>query len=101
MARGKRFTHREFVYTGNHPNGTNTVYENGQQALMQHIGVKVDSQGINQYNLFGDLAGAREFDKDAAIVKNGFRIQLIKASSKDGGSFGYEFTHVYRVEQVQ
>lgn len=99
MARGKRFTHREHVYTGNHPNGTNTVYEDGQQALMRHIGVKIDSQGINQYNLFSDLFEAREFDKNATIERGGFRIGLVRASRKDDG-FGYEFTHEYRVERV-
>lgn len=100
MARGKRFTHRENVYTGNHPNGQNTVYQNGQQALMQFIGMAIDPQGINQYNLFGSLYEAREFDSDATIDHNGYRIGLIEARTNDENSFGYTFTHVYRVETI-
>lgn len=98
MARGKRFTHREFVYTGNHPNGTNTIYENGQQALMQHIGLSAD----DAYEVFGKLSEARHFDgKSATIEENGYQIGVIQAVIEEENGFGYTFRNVYRVEQVQ
>ena len=101
MARGKRFTHRENVYTGNHSAGHNTVYENGQQELMRYIGMPIDAEGINQYNFFGNLAERIEYEgRDASVEYNGYRVTRIKASATERDSFGYEYTHVYRVEKL-
>lgn len=101
MARGKRFTHREWVYIGNHPAGENNVRENGKQEVMQHIGMPIDAEGLNQYNFFGNLAERIDYDgPDAFVEYNGYRVTRIKASATERDSFGYEYTHVYRVEKL-
>jgi len=100
MARGKRFFHREFVYTGNHSAGENTVYEDGITPLMQYVGLDTDKMNEDWF-LLGDLYDAEQRDgKGAAIVVNGYAVSIVKSWQSRRDSFGYTYEHTYRAERL-
>lgn len=84
----KHFTHREWHYTGNHPNGQNHVYEDGKAALLKALGLSPsEDAAIELWNL-----------SDGQPHKMGGRlVQITKSRTVSRDSFGYETKTVYSI----
>lgn len=91
MARAKLIKHTEWHYTGNHPNGQNTIYEDGETELMQLLGLRND--GDNKYIVAGEISDRGEY------THNGLRVTA-KWGRQERDNFGYKQTVTYRVEAV-
>ena len=96
MARGKRFTHNEWVYTGNHPNGENHIYQNGVQELIEYIGASED----DYWPLLSELQGDLFHEAAPHVDHNGYRISIVGGKRGRNDGFGYEYTIVYRAEKL-
>lgn len=84
----KHFTHREWHYTGNHPNGQNHVYEDGKAALLEALGVAPTEEAA---------IGLWEMSDGQPHEISGRLVQITKSRVVAEDSFGYETKTVYSI----